>query len=322
MEASDVTVAIDLGASSISAALVTRQGKLIRQETNTLGGYQGEVVGALIEAQIEDLIAHAALKYWQVIGIGISVPGICDQEHGTVRCPHIRGWEKFPLLQYLKDHLTRQELPVVLEAVQGCALMGEHWMGAARGTRDAVFIYAGEEIKAGILVNGTLIRGSFFMAGAIGWTGLQRNFESKFRNEGYLNYYTSVNGLVRSAESSVSKSSGRFFKKGTSAQYKPEDLFHLYEKKDPAVVDAIDQAIELWALTSANLVSLLNPEVILFGGRLFGPGKLVLERIYREAIRWANPAAMRQVKFLAGELQENAPLLGVAHMIFNLSATD
>ena len=316
MDIHDVVIGIRLGFSDCHAALVNREGALIRHETSAIGSAQGEQIAALITGQIEDLLAHAALKYLKVEGIGISVPGISDQRNRTVWSPRMGGWEKFPLFKYLKDHLTRQELPVIIESEPGCSLLGECWLGAARNAQHAVYISVGHEITAGLLVDGRMIRGSHDLAGAVGWMALQRSYGNQFKSDGQLNYFASEPGLVRNAITHTSKTSGRLFQKGKPDGFTPKDLFKAYENKDAAAIKTIDQAIELWGMACANLVSLLNPQFIIFGGNLFGPGDRFLDRIYREAIRWAHPVAMRQVKFLISELKENAPLMGAAHMLF------
>jgi glucokinase len=64
----------------------------------------------------------------------------------------------------------------------------------------------------------------------------------------------------------------------------------------------------------ANLVSLFNPEVIVFGGGVFGPAAALLDRIAAEARRWAQPISMGQVRLAPTELGPDAPLIGAARL--------
>src|SRR5204863_4381910 len=91
------------------------------------------------------------------------------------------------------------------------------------------------------------------------------------------------------------------------AKKNPEELdagavFAAYEKGDRIARQAIDNAIELWGMAVANLVSLFNPEIIVFGGGVFGPAAQFLDRIYSEAKRWAQPIAIDQVRLIASSL--------------------
>jgi glucokinase len=73
----------------------------------------------------------------------------------------------------------------------------------------------------------------------------------------------------------------------------------------------------------ANLVSLLNPEVIVFGGGVFGPAAELLDDIYREALRWAQPISIKQVRLVASTLGGDAGLYGAGRVALDqLSATN
>jgi glucokinase len=72
--------------------------------------------------------------------------------------------------------------------------------------------------------------------------------------------------------------------------------------------------VEYWGRASANLVSLLNPERIIFGGGVFGPATRLLKDIKREAGQWAQPISVRRVKFLTSELGPTAALYGAGRL--------
>jgi glucokinase len=62
----------------------------------------------------------------------------------------------------------------------------------------------------------------------------------------------------------------------------------------------------------ANLVSLFNPERIIFGGGVFGPAARFLGDIFAEAQKWAQPIAIKQVKLQVSKLGSDAGLYGAA----------
>jgi glucokinase len=67
-------------------------------------------------------------------------------------------------------------------------------------------------------------------------------------------------------------------------------------------------------MATANLVSLFNPETIVFGGGVFGPALRFLDRIADEARRWAQPIAMREVTLVPSALGGDAALVGAARL--------
>jgi glucokinase len=60
----------------------------------------------------------------------------------------------------------------------------------------------------------------------------------------------------------------------------------------------------------ANLVSLFDPEKIILGGGVFGPGVTFIPRIVEEAAKWAQPLSMKLVQVEASMLQDKAGVYG------------
>jgi glucokinase len=99
-----------------------------------------------------------------------------------------------------------------------------------------------------------------------------------------------------------------------SEQIDGTDVFSAFRNGDPVATKVIDNAVELWGMAAANLVSLFNPEMIVFGGGIFGPAVELLDRIRAEARRWGQPIAMEQVRFVASELGADAGLYGAGRL--------
>ena len=89
-----------------------------------------------------------------------------------------------------------------------------------------------------------------------------------------------------------------------------KDVFDSYEKGDELSKKIITHAIEYWGMAVANLVSLFNPEKIIFGGGVFGPALKFLEEIYAEAKKWAQPISIQHVKLQGSALGNDAGLYG------------
>ena len=89
-----------------------------------------------------------------------------------------------------------------------------------------------------------------------------------------------------------------------------KDIFDAYETGDELSSKVIANAIECWGMAIANLVSLFNPEKIIFGGGVFGPALKFLDEIYIEAKKWAQPISIQQVQLQASALGNDAGLYG------------
>jgi glucokinase len=97
-------------------------------------------------------------------------------------------------------------------------------------------------------------------------------------------------------------------------------LFEAYDRGDEIAGRVFDAATEFWGMATANLVSLFNPETIVFGGGVFGPAVRFLDRIGAEARRWAQPISMQQVSLVASTLGGDAGLYGAARLAMDAEA--
>ena len=242
-------------------------------------------------------------------------PGIADAKSGRVWAPNIKGWEDYPLRDEIRASLTSGDVAVEIEADRSCCIMGETWHGAARGCRNAIFLTVGTGIGAGILVDGRILHGAHDISGAIGWMALQRPWDEKYRPCGNFEYYASGDGIARSARELLASQPHY---RGALRAIAPDaltarDVFGLYDSGDAVAMAALSRAIELWGMATANLVSLFNPERIVFGGGVFGPAVRFLPDIEREAKRWAQPISSTQVEFVASSLGGTAALHGAGH---------
>ena len=298
---------VDLGGTKLAAAVFTDGGELLHRESIPLAGREGAAVGSLIADCLKQL--SAAHEFGAV---GVCVPGLYRAARGTVWAPNIPGWDDYPLLDELRAALGPSKR-VTIDSDRAAYILGETWQGAARGARDAIFLAVGTGIGAGILSDGKVIRGHGDVAGAIGWLALDRPLVPRYRQHGCFEDQASGPGLVRVAQDLMNVDQayrGELRQRSLDAG----DIFSAHERGDRVAVKVIDNAIELWGMAAANLVSLFNPEMIIFGGGVFGPAVSFLDRIYVEAKRWAQPIAVEQVRFVGSELGSDAGLFGAGRL--------
>ncbi|MHC1732603.1 MAG: ROK family protein [Bacteroidales bacterium] len=305
---------IDLGGTKVAFALLDRDGNMRARESMSLDNRSGHEVGKLIAVTTALKMSVAANEGDAVEAIGISVPGISRREKGTVWAPNIPGWEDYHLLREVST--VAGEVPVIIESDRSCYISGEIWKGAARGCSDAIYLAVGTGIGAGITVNGEVLRGAHDIAGAIGWMALSRPFRSKYTFCGNFEYYASGEGIARQAAQYLLKHD-RYqgeLRKGSGEKVTTHDVFAARSRGDIAAITIIDMAVEYWGMACANLVSLFNPEKIIFGGGVFGPATELIPAIMQEAEKWAQPISIRQVSFEPTALAGDAGVYGAGFL--------
>ena len=76
----------------------------------------------------------------------------------------------------------------------------------------------------------------------------------------------------------------------------------------------MDVCVEFWGMAVANLVSLFNPEKIILGGGVFGPGKSLIPRIRKEAAKWSQPISIKRVEIDVSALEGDAGVYGAGFL--------
>lgn len=309
-------IALDLGGTKLAAALLNDKGDVLIRETVHLKKKKGAEVGKLILTQAKFILQQAKEKKQKVKALGICIPGIAHAKSGTVWAPNIQGWDDYPLQKELEDGLKNENIKIKIDSDRACYILGEVWKGNAAGYRDIIFLSVGTGIGAGILVNNRVLRGSQDIAGAIGWMALNKPFEKKYISCGCFEYHASGEGLAKVAKELLQqkKYATSILNKDDGNLLSAKDVFAAYEDDDKLAIAVIDQAIEYWGMAVANLVSLFNPQKIIFGGGVFGPAVKFLDAIYKEALKWGQPISMQQVKLEAAVLGNDAGLYGAGYL--------
>ncbi len=306
-------LAIDLGGTKIAAAIFSQQGNLLWHQVFLLNGKSGREVAQLMQTIITDVLTMPQRQQEVIEAIGVAVPGVSYRHNGTVYAPNIAGWKNYPLLHDIE--IVAAGIPVIIESDRSCYIMGEKWMGAAKDVDDAIYMAVGTGIGAGIISGGHLIKGYNDIAGAIGWLALNRPYTDVYKNCGFFESYASGGGMQQLAEQYINDNTlyKGFFSETTNSA-SADNLVAQYMLGDEVAKKIIEQAIAYWGMAVANLVSIFNPQKIIFGGGVFGAAAIFLPDIKKEAAQWAQPVSMARVELCVAQTGSRAGLYGAAFL--------
>ena len=313
-------LAIDLGGTKALGAVFDSAGNKVKEEIRYLQGAEGDGAGDIVISLITSLIG--TYRDGSIEAIGVCIPGIVYSRDDTVWAPNIPGWTKYPLKRRIAE--AAPGISIAIESDRTCYILGEVWKGTAKGCENAIYIAVGTGIGMGILVDGHILHGANDIIGAGGWMALEYPFTEEFTPTGCFEYYASGTGIatqIRKALRCARNYSGVLSLKPID-QVDSHDVFAAYAQGDHLAAKVLDKAIEMWGMAAANVVSLFNPEKVIFGGGVFGPAGQFLGRIYDEACKWGQPIAMRDVKFCVSEVQGEAALYGSAFLAIRAAETE
>ena len=314
--------AVDVGGTKISSALFTPDGIISNRCKIAIDKRDAERSVSQIIDIILNLEQCAQKQKGEIAAIGIAVPGVVFHRQGLVWAPNIPGWDHLPLRDKLKEKI---HLPLVLESDRSAYVWGERWCGAARNKRDVVFLAVGTGIGSGIVIDGRLCHGCDDIAGAVGWFALDPRFRDEYAQMGCFEAEASGDSvarrairLIRGGESSMLTEMAR----GKVEEITAPIVIEAFKKGDELAGKVIKATVQYLAMAIANIVSILNPEMIVLGGGLFQAGEMLLRPLREEFKKWAQPLAAQKVKLELSHLGEDAGLYGAGKMAWENSEGD
>ncbi len=256
-------------------------------------------------------------KMSAILGLGLALPGLMDYEAGSILSSHsLKDWEGFPIKTFLEDALDTK---VYLENDVKTITLGEYHWGAGQNARNVIYIWLGEGIGAGIIINGDIYRGITASAGEVGYTeisasGINRgSFPILYQDQHRFGEILTTRNLERSLQDAVQANGRPTVLEGNEINL--NTIASAAKKDDALAKDALKEFGQILGVLAIGVINLFNPELIIIGGPVADKCPDVIE----EAINKAKedvlivPAEVVQIK--AGALKNRAGTLGAVGMV-------
>lgn len=276
MTSEPVVIGVDVGATKILAGAVTPSGKVIASRRSQMDGETQATTLRSIEASIEDF-----LQRWDgplPLGIGVGLVGQIDPEAGIwLEAMNLPIKSPVPLGKRLSD---RHGIPVALDNDVHAATLAEMRWGMGEQSSDFIYLNVGTGISAGLVSSGQLVRGVENYAGELGHMVVQPDGPlCPCGRRGCVEPIASGGGmLARVQELSMDFPDSILHPHRQTASLTTSAIFAAAEARDPLAVKIADDAVQALSIALTNLVNLLNPEWIAYGGGTLSDGWLI-ERV-------------------------------------------
>jgi len=309
--------AVDVGGTKIASALFTRDGLILHKSKISIDKTEPKKPVFQIIDIVENLGRCARTERGDIAAIGVAIPGVVFHDKGLVWAPNIPGWDHFPLRDKLKESV---KTPLVLDSDRSAYVLGEQWCGAAKNLKNVVFLAVGTGIGAGIIADGRLCRGSEDIAGAVGWFALNTEFRDEYIEMGCFEAEASGSSVARRAIRLIESGETSILEdmvKGQLDEITAEMVVAAAQKEDCLAQRTLDITLQYLTMGIANIVSILNPDMVVLGGGLFQAGEMLIEPVRKEFRKWAQPLAAQKVKLVLSHLGEDAGLYGAGKLAWD-----
>lgn len=325
---------VDIGGTKVSVTLGNSQGKILAK--HLLPVLVGKKAQQGIEKVVETLNrlktdffkrGLAPFGSRRLLGIGVGVPGPIDPSQGIVeRSPHLKGWEGFPLKGFLERKL---QLPVKITNDANAAAIGEKVFGGGRRVDNFVYLTISTGIGGGIILGGKLFSGSSFGAGEVGHTiVVPGGARCGCGHQGCLEAYASGTAIADYVRLEIQR--GRRLKiplthpsppkgervKGEGGKITAELVARAAREKDPLALEAFRRAGYFLGIGLANLINLLNPEMLILGGSVMKSSRFLWTSMRESVQCHAWPSLYKGCRIVRTRLGDRVGDLGALALVF------
>ncbi|NRQ37949.1 ROK family protein [Nonomuraea sp. NN258] len=295
---------VDIGGTKLAAALVDEAGAVLGSATRPTP--PREVMRALT-----DLIGEVTAGGPAPAAAGIGCAGPLDLAAGTVSPVNLPSWRGFPLRDAVRE-LTG--LPTVLAGDAQCFALGEHWLGAGRGSTALLGVVVSTGIGGGLVIDGAPLLGPTGNAGHVGHMSVDPNGERcECGGRGCVERYASGPNLARWA-----LANGWTPRSAADARELAQDA----ADGDPVALAAFERGARALAGMIASTAAAAEVTAVVIGGGVSAAGKVLFEPLSRALDDVAGLAFVRSVRVEQSTLGVHASLAGAARLAWDhLAAT-
>ena len=299
-------IAVEIDADHVTTSAVGLGGEVLSRDDHDLRPHDtGSIAVAdrilADAATIEREVAPGAF----LVGVGVSLPGtVRIGDEVVVQAPNL-GWRDEPFHELLGTRFPPW-IPIRLANDADVGAMAEHLRGAARGASDAIYLIGKIGVGAGMIVDGKALTGAGGLAGEVGHMVLDpAGPVCRCGSNGCME------ALV--GEAALLRASGWL---RPPTRHAVAEVLEAARLGEPAARAGIAQVGSALGLAIANLVNLLNPEVVVLGGSLAPILELGATSIEAQLDRHAMAGPRGMVTLRTPGLGDDSSLIGAAELAF------
>ena len=307
-------IGLDIGGTGIQMGIVDEKGHILERGelvTNTLIPFS-EQIHQMARCAM-DMVEKGGYSLLDIASIGAGVPGVADQKTGEViYCTNLR-WRHTPFREEFRKYIDK---PVFVDNDATVAGLAESVAGVSAGSSSSVFITIGTGIGSGIIINGRVWNGAHGVGSELGHSILELDGEPcTCGNHGCVERYCSATAIIRMGKEQLQR-----HPESTMMEMCQGDLKNLNARividaardGDAAAVKVYRRFIRALGQTIANIVNILDPEMVVLGGGVAKAGSFLLDAVRAEVPNYILYKDLPFARIELARLGSDAGIIGAA----------
>ena len=288
-------VGIDIGGTKLATVVADKTGHIlgkVRKPTHSEKGPE-YAIGLLFD-MVREVVSQVGLEQTSISAIGVSCGGPLDTKTGIVYSPpNLPGWDALPLKALLESEF---QVPVIIENDANASALAEFRFGGGRGYSAVLYMTMSTGIGGGIVIDGQVYHGANDSAGEVGHQILLPNGpRCGCGKRGCLEALCSGPAIARRAQAAIQKQrkSGKSptalltLADGRIETVKSEHVLAAARTGDALALELVQETAYYMGWGIANLVNILNPDIVLLGTIAVAAGDLLLDPIRETVSKFA-----------------------------------
>lgn len=277
-------IGIDLGGTNIAGGLVSDSGDILKKYSLPTKSERGS------EAVIKDIAEVISklgngLEEDKIKGVGIGIPGIADPETGDVIACVNLNWYHEPLSTRLR---TMTSYPIYVDNDATVASVAEFEVAQGGIYKNGVMLTLGTGVGGGIMIDGKVISGHHGIGSELGHMIVGEGlYKCNCGRCGCLETFASSRAIIHYAKLLLKESPNSLMLEYTNNNQDLIDgeiIFKAALNEDSTAIKVVDRMVNYLSIGIMNIVSFIDPEIILIGGGLSNAGEFLINRL-NEAVR-------------------------------------
>ncbi len=301
-------VGIDIGGTKLATVVADENANILyKTRKPTLAEKGPDYAIQLLFDMVDETVAAAGLKQEAISAIGVSCGGPLDTKTGVVYSPpNLPGWDALPLKARLEAEF---QIPTTIENDANASALAEWRFGGGRGYDIVLYMTMSTGIGGGLVVNGQIYHGANDSAGEVGHQILLPDGpRCGCGKRGCLEALCAGPAIARRAQEAVQKSPKTALLKltdGDARAIKSEHVLAAARDGDALALQLIEETAYYMGWGIANLLNILNPDIVLIGTIAMAAGDLLLQPIRETVAKMAMARPVDAAQIMPAQLGEN-----------------
>lgn len=280
--------------------------------------YDGEILLQTVTDTIHKAMEEMEIEKDHVLGAGIGVPGLVDNEKGIiVNYASESRITNFPLKERLEHTFA---FPIHVDNDVNTLVLSEQLFNGDEDTSNCLFVNGWDGVGSSVIINGTLLRGATNSVGEIGHMIIEPNGRKcSCGKDGCVEAYCTAEALCESTCEAIRRGRKTSLNDCVNGHIKSitcADILRGYEQGDQLCTEQVQNVARYLSICLSNTINLLNPNTLIFAGEMVEYSDLFFQTVREYTNELLISPSDQSVTFIRRSINDKYYVYGSISLVY------